>query len=174
MFRGAPGSRRMTERGFRGSRKEFRAQWATKGRRNSPHRAVRPPPGPSPHAQRGLGPPRAAAPLWSRGQGTWGGGGNPNPGAPPPPTSLGAQGEGPGGGAQPLEGCGVPPCGPLGPELLPEPPKPLSGTPPISRCSPEHFRTPKPFILYINLRLRTIPETLVMSGISSGTPNNLR
>ncbi len=28
--------------------------------------------------------------------------------------------------------------------------------------------------LYINLYLRTIPELLVTSGISSGTPNNFR
>ena len=42
------------------------------------------------------------------------------------------------------------------------------------RWCPEHFRWPNPHFLYIILYLRTIPELLVMSGISSGTPNDLR
>ena len=33
---------------------------------------------------------------------------------------------------------------------------------------------PNNIILYINLYLRTIPELLIMSVISSGTPNNIR
>ena len=37
---------------------------------------------------------------------------------------------------------------------------------------PEQFRTPIPFVQYIDLHLRTTPELLVMSPISSGTPNS--
>ena len=36
------------------------------------------------------------------------------------------------------------------------------------------FRLPKQDFPYINLYLRTIPELLVTSGISSGTPNNFQ
>ena len=39
---------------------------------------------------------------------------------------------------------------------------------------PELFRNPNNNFPYINLYLRTIPELLVTSGISSGTPNNIR
>ena len=45
---------------------------------------------------------------------------------------------------------------------------------PLGNLPPEQFRTPIPFVQYTDLHLRTIPELLVMSGISSGTPNNLR
>src|SRR5215216_3058086 len=38
---------------------------------------------------------------------------------------------------------------------------------------PELFRRPNTLIPYINLYLQTIPEFLVMSVISSGTPNNI-
>ena len=41
-----------------------------KGGHNSPHRAVRPPPGPSPCAPRGVDPSRVAAPPSLGGQGT--------------------------------------------------------------------------------------------------------
>ena len=39
---------------------------------------------------------------------------------------------------------------------------------------PELSRNPNNNFPYINLYLRTIPELLVTSGISSGTPNNIR
>src|SRR3954469_767206 len=52
------------------------------------------------------------------------------------------------------------------------------GTPPVApvqyRYAPEPFRCPYDNFPYINLYLRTIPELLVTSGISSGTPNNIR
>ena len=40
------------------------------------------------------------------------------------------------------------------------------------RLHPKLSRWPKLDFLYINLNLQTIPELLVTSGISSGTPNN--
>src|SRR6187399_387232 len=91
-----------------------------------------------------------------------------------PPYGGRGGGAGGGGGAQPYEGCCVPPLWPIRPETPSGTPETPFGHPPISRCSPVHFRTPITLILYINLRPRTIPETLVTSGISSGTPNNLR
>jgi hypothetical protein len=39
---------------------------------------------------------------------------------------------------------------------------------------PNFFRNPENNFPYVNLYLRTIPELLVTSGISSGTPNNIR
>ena len=42
------------------------------------------------------------------------------------------------------------------------------------RKNPKLFWCPKQDFPYINLYLRTIPELLVTSGISSGTPNNIR
>ena len=42
------------------------------------------------------------------------------------------------------------------------------------RNTPEHFRCPNKMVQYINLYLSTISTLLVMSVISSGTPNNLR
>ena len=42
------------------------------------------------------------------------------------------------------------------------------------RVTPKLSRWPKHHFLYIILYLRTIPELLVTSGISSGTPNNFR
>ena len=39
---------------------------------------------------------------------------------------------------------------------------------------PEHFRCPNTIVQYINLYLSTILRLLVMSVISSGTPNKLR
>ena len=50
----------------------------------------------------------------------------------------------------------------------------LSVVPVQYRYTPEHFRRPNKDFAYINLRLRTIPELLVTSRISSGTPNNIR
>jgi len=46
---------------------------------------------------------------------------------------------------------------------------------PVQYRGPRNLsRWPKQDFLYINLYLRTIPELLVTSGISSGTPNNIR
>ena len=42
------------------------------------------------------------------------------------------------------------------------------------RVTPKLSRWPKQHFLYIILYLWTIPELLVTSGISSGTPNNIR
>ena len=42
------------------------------------------------------------------------------------------------------------------------------------RVTPKLSRWPKQHFLYGFLYLRTIPELLVTSGISSGTPNNFR
>ena len=67
------------------------------------------------------------------------------------------------------------PCGPLGTG------GPTRWTPgtlpvvPVQYRRPRNLsRWPKQDFLYINLYLRTIPELLVTSGISSGTPNNFR
>src|SRR3989337_116732 len=52
---------------------------------------------------------------------------------------------------------------------------PHSRTFPVQyRKNSNFFRNPDNNFPYMNLYLRTIPELLVMSGISSGTPNNLR
>ena len=52
------------------------------------------------------------------------------------------------------------------------------GTLPVApvqyRYAPETFWCSFDNFPYINLYLRTIPELLVTSGISSGTPNNIR
>ena len=53
------------------------------------------------------------------------------------------------------------------PGTLPVVPVQYRVTPKLSRWTKYHF-------LYIILYLRTIPKLLVMSGISSGTPNNIR
>ena len=54
----------------------------------------------------------------------------------------------------------------------------VPGTPssdPISiRCFPKHFRCPNIIVLYMNHYLSTTSRLLVMSVISSGTPNNIR
>ena len=50
----------------------------------------------------------------------------------------------------------------------------LPGTPVKSRFHPEHFRYPNIGFQYINLYVSTISILLVMSVITSGTPNNLR
>src|SRR6266511_1569668 len=39
---------------------------------------------------------------------------------------------------------------------------------------PKHFRCPNTIVLYMNLYLSTISRLLVMSVISSRTPNNIR
>ena len=61
--------------------------------------------------------------------------------------------------------------------LSPIDPPDASGTPsgdPITfRCISKPFWRPNAIVLYINLYLRTIPEIL-MSVITSGTPNNIR
>ena len=53
-------------------------------------------------------------------------------------------------------------------------PEPSRTFPVQYRKIPNIFRWPKEDFPYINLYLRTIPELLVTSGISSGTPNNIR
>ena len=44
----------------------------------------------------------------------------------------------------------------------------------MTRYHPEHFRCPNIIVLYMNLYLSTISRLLIMSVISSGTPNNIR
>ena len=52
---------------------------------------------------------------------------------------------------------------------------PITGSFPVQyRKNPNFFRNPNNNFPYINLYLRTILELLVTSGISSGTPNNIR
>ena len=53
-------------------------------------------------------------------------------------------------------------------------PRDPSGGPGTIPVTPKLSRWPKLHFLYIILHLRTIPELLVTSGISSGTPNNFR
>ena len=79
------------------------------------------------------------------------------------------------------EGAHNPLVGWFSPFPWPMKPPTLAGAPEIpfghaghQAVPPEHFRTPKPFIQYINLHLRTIPGLLVTSGFSSETPNNIR
>ena len=54
----------------------------------------------------------------------------------------------------------------------------MPGTPfrdPIStRCIPKHSQCQNTIVLYINIYLSTIWRLLIMSMISSGTPNNIR
>src|SRR3990170_5418534 len=71
--------------------------------------------------------------------------------------------------------AGVPPSyGVYGPYLPPGGSGNPHGTPICTRYTPEHFRCPNTIIQYINLYLSTISILLVMSVISSGTPNNIR
>ena len=49
-----------------------------------------------------------------------------------------------------------------------------SGDPISSRYVPKHFWCPNTIVLYINIYLSTISRLLVMSVISSETPNNIR
>ena len=66
----------------------------------------------------------------------------------------------------------------MGPSGMGGPTRWTTGTLPVVpvhyRVAPKLSRWPKLDFLYINLHLRTIPELLMMSGISSGTPNNFR
>ena len=68
--------------------------------------------------------------------------------------------------------------GPYSPPVWVDPtrwtPETHSSLPVHYRKYPKLFRNPNTTFLYINLYLQTIPELLVTSGISSGTPNNLR
>ena len=57
---------------------------------------------------------------------------------------------------------------------LRNPPEPSGSFPVQYRKNPNFFRNPNNNFPYINLYLRTIPELLVTSRISSGTPNNFR
>ena len=64
--------------------------------------------------------------------------------------------------------------GPYGPYLSPGGSGNPSGTPVCTRDTPEPFRCPNTTFQYINLYLSAISRLLVMSMISSGTPNKLR
>ena len=57
---------------------------------------------------------------------------------------------------------------------LRNPPEPSGSFPVQYRKNPNFSRNPNNNFPYINLYLRTIPELLVTSGISSETPNNIR
>ena len=109
------------------------------------------------------------------------GGGVPPKASGAPPTlgfpTLGAWG-GPRGAHQTTMGWFPSPLQPLGPSGMGGPtrwtPGTLSVVPVQYRVTPKLSRWPKQHFLYIILYLRTIPELLVTSGISSGTPNNIR
>ena len=58
--------------------------------------------------------------------------------------------------------------------LLRKFPEPYRSFPVQYRKNPNFSRNPNNNFPYINLYLRTILELLVTSGISSGTPNNIR
>ena len=99
--------------------------------------------------------------------------------APPPlgfPT-LGAWGA-QGGVHQPTMGWFPSPLQPMGPSGMGGPTRWTPGTLPVVpvqyRVTPKLSRWPKHHFLYIILYLQTILELLVMSGISSGTPKNIR
>ena len=83
---------------------------------------------------------------------------------------------GPRGGAQPSRGWLLPHVFHVPPPGGVAPPGGTPGTLPVApvqyRYAPEPFWRPYDNFPYINLYLRTIPELLVTSGISSGTPNN--
>ena len=86
------------------------------------------------------------------------------------PSSLSYSVSFPGGTPHPLW-AGVPPSYvPYGPYLPPG----CSGNPICTRYPPEHFWRPNTIVLYINLYLLTILRLLIMSMISSETPNNIR
>ena len=80
-----------------------------------------------------------------------------------------------GGGRAPSPGCC--PLSPLRPTKAHYFPggsgNPFS-TPVLLETYPEHFPCPNNMVQYINLYVSTISRLLVMSMISSGTPNNLR
>ena len=73
--------------------------------------------------------------------------------------------------------CGLPllsfPLRPNRPICLPGGSGNPPGNPVKSRFHPEHFRCPNIGFQYINLYVSTISRLLVISVITSGTPNNL-
>ena len=75
---------------------------------------------------------------------------------------------------QPLCGLVCPPLWPIRPIHLPGVPGTPSGDPISTQCTPKLFRCLNTIILYINFYLSTISRLLIMSVISSGTPNNIR
>ena len=100
-------------------------------------------------------------------------------GAPPTPRVSNPRRRGrPKGGTPAYKGLVPLPLKPMGPFGIGGPtrwtPGTLSVVPVQYRLPPKLSRWPKLDFLYINLHLRTIPELLVTSGISSGTPNNFR
>src|SRR3954463_4368743 len=104
----------------------------------------------------------------------------PSKGGAPPfrvPQTLGHMG--PWGEAhQPTLGWFPSPLQPMSPSGRGGPSRWTPEAPPVApvqyRYAPELFRCPYDNFPYINLYLRTTPELLVTSGISSGTPNNIR
>ena len=70
------------------------------------------------------------------------------------------------------------PLQPIGPSGMGGTTRWTPGTLPVVpvqyRVTPKLSRWPKQHFLYIILYLRTISKLLVTSGISSGTPNNIR
>ena len=82
------------------------------------------------------------------------------------------------GGAPAHQGLVPLPVQPMGPSEIGGPTRWTPGTLPVVpvqyRVTPKLSQWPKYHFLYSFLYLRTIPELLVTSGISSGTPNNIR
>ena len=91
----------------------------------------------------------------------------------PRPPSLVQFGLPMGGGATSWAAALSLPSGPIRPITSPGGSGNPSGTPVFSETSPEHFRCPNIVVQYINLYVSTISRLLVMSVITSGTPNNL-
>ena len=95
--------------------------------------------------------------------------GGPNPLFPSPNSASYHRGP-----RHPLWAGVLPSHGPYGPYILPGGSGNPSGTPINTRYILEHFRCPNTIVIYINLYLSTISRLLIMSVISSGTPNNIR
>ena len=99
--------------------------------------------------------------------------GAPPLGFPPNPRRMG-----PRGGGAALQGLVPCPLRPMRPSERGGPSRWIPGTPAVApvqyRYAPKTFRCPYDNFPYINLHLWTIPELLVTSGISSGTPNNIQ
>ena len=127
--------------------------------------------------ERGSGP---SDPIWWEGRRPGGGGLPPKQGGAPPfrvppnPRRMGPRGF----GAPAHLGAGsLPPTAHKalrGRWTHPVDPRDPFGGPGIIPVTPKLSRWPKLDFLYTILYLRTIPELLVMSGISSGTPNKIR
>ena len=100
-------------------------------------------------------------------------------GFPPSLVGVGEEGRGRGreGKPPPIRiglGGRAPPTWPPPPLFHHGPLRPINSPGGNVRTHPKHFRCPNIVVQYINLYVSTISRLLVMSVITSGTPNNLR